>query len=41
MDCGDDAQKLIGLWTVTFKTWVWEYTFAENGTVNWHDVLTH
>lgn len=34
-----DQQDIVGKWTVKFKAWIWEYTFADGGTVTWRDPL--
>ena len=33
----DDAQELVGTWTVKFMQWTWEYTFTADGRVTWRD----
>jgi hypothetical protein len=33
----DDAQEIIGKWTVPLKGWVWEYEFSPGGKVSWRD----
>ena len=33
----DDAQELLGKWTVRVKDWVWEYEFSSGGKVTWND----
>lgn len=33
----DDAQEIIGKWTVRVKDWVWEYEFSPGGKVTWRD----
>ncbi|BCF95166.1 hypothetical protein [Paraburkholderia largidicola] len=33
----DDAQEIIGKWTVRIKDWVWEYEFLPDGKVTWQD----
>jgi hypothetical protein len=37
----DDAQELVGTWTVKFMRWIWEYTFTEDGRVTWRDPLNN
>jgi hypothetical protein len=33
----DDAEEVIGKWTVRVKDWVWEYEFSPGGKVTWRD----
>lgn len=33
----DDAQEIIGKWTVRVLDWVWEYEFSPGGKVIWRD----
>src|SRR5664279_3202533 len=33
----DDAQEILGKWTVKVKDWVWEYEFSPDGKVTWRD----
>jgi hypothetical protein len=33
----DDAQEIIGKWTVRVMNWVWEYEFSPGGKVTWRD----
>jgi hypothetical protein len=35
----DNGADVVGKWTVSFKSWVWEYTFSGDGTVTWRDPL--
>lgn len=37
----DDAQELVGTWTVRFMHWTWEYTFSADGRVTWRDPLNN
>jgi hypothetical protein len=37
----DDAQELVGTWTVKFMQWTWEYTFTADGGVTWRDPLNN
>jgi hypothetical protein len=30
-------QELVGMWTVRFMQWTWEYTFTADGRVTWRD----
>ena len=33
----NDAQEIIGRWTVWVKNWIWEYEFSAGGKVTWRD----
>jgi len=37
----DDAQELVGTWTVKFMQWTWEYTFTADDRVTWRDPLNN
>jgi len=36
-----DEQEILGRWTVKFRQWTWEYTFADNHTVRWRDIFNN
>jgi len=37
----DDAQEIVGTWTVKFMQWTWEYVFTSDGRVTWRDPLNN
>jgi len=35
----DDRKLVVGIWSVRFKNWTWEYNFSFDGRVTWRDPL--
>lgn len=35
----DDRKVIVGVWSVRFKNWIWEYNFQPDGSVSWRDPL--
>ncbi|WP_042876357.1 D-alanyl-D-alanine carboxypeptidase family protein [Cupriavidus necator] len=40
-ELADDAQAILGKWTVRVKDWVWEYEFSPEGKVVWRDTRSN